>query len=300
MNDPFSPNRKGWCMMDSSFPSNVKPRLPLKSFNHLSKEVINLEKSKNFYCDLLGFVVVPRPPFETDGYWLWGYNLSLHLVSTKNKRERRSVIKARYQHFTEALPRVDHFAFMTDDISYVKEILDQANVYYKHVKPDSTGIEQLFFFDPDGNVIEVSTCTANIGEIDWCHREIPETTTQPSTLAPISSLDCIQSVGINHLRDGDGNEDGDHSVRNFIEFEFKDGTREQVAYGQSTIQDKSKYFYDETDYSQRDSDHQDSSDIGSITSTPSVSQRQSRDGATFDSARLEAETSDEDGSSFHE
>ena len=86
----------------------VAPKLPLASFNHIAREVISLPKSKAFYCDILGFVVIPRPMFDCDGYWLWGYGLSLHLVETSNKLARRDVLEARMKHFAKALPRVDH------------------------------------------------------------------------------------------------------------------------------------------------------------------------------------------------
>jgi catechol 2,3-dioxygenase-like lactoylglutathione lyase family enzyme len=245
MSELFSHNHKAWNMSDSQIPPHQRPRLPLKSFNHISKEVINLEKSKNFYCDLLGFVVVPRPPFEANGYWLWGYNLSLHLVLTSDKRKRKSVLKARYAHFTEALPRVDHFAFMTDDVSYVKEILDQANVYYKHEKPAGTGIEQLFFFDPDGNVIEVSTCTAmSIDGINWCHTLPPdESASQCLINQTIAAVDAIQYCDV------------DSHVRGVVEFSFSDGTREQVVVAAVSIGEKTDYVYDDSDFlSHRGSD----------------------------------------------
>jgi catechol 2,3-dioxygenase-like lactoylglutathione lyase family enzyme len=264
-NDPYSQNQKAWSLSDSQIPPNQRPRLPLKSFNHISKEVINLEKSKNFYCDLLGFVVVPRPPFEADGYWLWGYNLSLHLVSTGDRRKRKSVLKARYEHFTEALPRVDHFAFMTDDIAHVKEILDQANVFYKYEKPSGTGIEQLFFFDPDGNVIEVSTCTGiSTDGINWCHTLPGEEPSRPRscTNTGTPAMDVIDSVAFSEYCDMEA---PDVQIRNIVEFAFSDGTREQVVIGAINIGDKSNYALDDADfYSHRGSDDS----TGSHCSTP--------------------------------
>lgn len=53
-----------------------------------------------------------------------------------------------------SLPRVDHFAFITQDIEYIQFILDKHKVFYKRDSPEGTGIKQIFFFDPDGNVIE--------------------------------------------------------------------------------------------------------------------------------------------------
>lgn len=166
------------------------PKIPLSSFNHVSREVLSLEKSRIFYEEILGFEVIPRPPFDCDGYWyvlciipyafnnqsvsyviskmltampililrLAGHGLNLHLIATSVPRERQAVKLRRIQHFSSALPRVDHIAFLTEDIKLVQGILDAHHVYYKHEKLDSVGIEQLFLFDPDGNVIEISNC----------------------------------------------------------------------------------------------------------------------------------------------
>ena len=131
--------------------------------------MICIEKSCHFYCDVLGFQVVPRPPFESEGYWLYGYGLSLHLVASRNHQERRQLLCTRIKHFSQALPRVDHVAFITRDIKAIRATLDKANVFYKSDNP-SDGIEQIFFFDPDGNVLEVSNCAPPVGAIR-CLRE---------------------------------------------------------------------------------------------------------------------------------
>ena len=152
------------CVESSQQRSEVV-KLPLASFNHIAREVLSLETSRKFYVDILGFQQVPRPPFDSEGYWLWGYGLSLHLVETTVPDERKTVKRARIKHFSTSLPRVDHFAFLTTDISYIKTILDNHKVYYKHDVPKNTGIEQIFLFDPDGNVIEISNCAPPVGEI---------------------------------------------------------------------------------------------------------------------------------------
>ena len=55
---------------------------PLASFNHISREVINLERSKQFYSNILGFYEIPRPNLDCNGCWLYGYGIrSLNLSS---------------------------------------------------------------------------------------------------------------------------------------------------------------------------------------------------------------------------
>ena len=61
---------------------------PIVSFNHLSREVLDYEMSRDFYCGVLGFIEIPRPAFENDGVWLYGFGLSLHLIKSKYPRKR--------------------------------------------------------------------------------------------------------------------------------------------------------------------------------------------------------------------
>ena len=46
-----------WTLCDSDYDRKKQPRrrLPLGSFNHVSREVLCLEKSREFYVDILGF-----------------------------------------------------------------------------------------------------------------------------------------------------------------------------------------------------------------------------------------------------
>lgn len=163
-----------WLLADVEQPKKPEKILPLESFNHIAREVICIEKSRHFYCDVLGFQVIPRPPFECEGYWLYGYGLSLHLVASRNHHERRQLLCSRIKHFSQSLPRVDHVAFITRDIKTIQATLDKANVFYKSDSP-SDGIEQIFFFDPDGNVLEVSNCAPPVGAVR-CLKEVPSST----------------------------------------------------------------------------------------------------------------------------
>lgn len=141
---------KSWFLADVN-DKIAKQKLPLQSFNHISREVICLQKSLRFYVDILGFIAVPRPPFEVEGVWLWGYGLSLHLILTTRKQERLDLLRKRLEHFSDCLPSVDHIAFVTDDLSRIEKLLDEANCYYKKTSSEAVGINQIFFFDPGIN-----------------------------------------------------------------------------------------------------------------------------------------------------
>lgn len=155
-----------WTLMDAVTANKptTTPRIKMTAFNHISREALSLECSKKFYVEILGFEVIPRPPFDCEGYWLYGHGLNLHLIATTVPKDRQRVKAARIQHFCSALPRVDHVAFLANDIESVRSVLDHHQVFYRYESPKGTGIQQVFVFDPDGNVIEISNCAPTIGQ----------------------------------------------------------------------------------------------------------------------------------------
>ena len=45
--------------------------MPLKNLNHLLVLAQDLEATRDFYVDVLGLAVGPRPSFKSPGYWLY-------------------------------------------------------------------------------------------------------------------------------------------------------------------------------------------------------------------------------------
>lgn len=147
-----------WNLADAVEEEASPPKLPIESFNHIAREVLSLERSRQFYVDILGFREIPRPPFDTPGSWLEGYGIYMHLVATTVPDERRALKLDRILHFSSVHPMSDHLAFLTTDLCAVQQRLDEEGVHYQY-QGLSSGIYQLLFLDPDGNALEVSNCT---------------------------------------------------------------------------------------------------------------------------------------------
>jgi len=45
--------------------------MSLQGMNHFTVLSDNLQETRKFYCDLLGFEEGPRPNFRFPGYWLY-------------------------------------------------------------------------------------------------------------------------------------------------------------------------------------------------------------------------------------
>ena len=62
--------------------------MPLGGLQHFTIEPQDLEKTKNFYVDVLGLEIGDRPPLDFPGYWLYsGGVATVHLMGTRKARE---------------------------------------------------------------------------------------------------------------------------------------------------------------------------------------------------------------------
>ncbi len=106
-----------------------------------------IEQLKNFYCEVLGLKVGPRPPFERFGYWLYiGEQAILHLI----------VSKPGQKHTTNVLTTLDHVAFYATQQTVMEERLTRNRIKYRVSSVPDTGESQLFFHDPAGNGVELN------------------------------------------------------------------------------------------------------------------------------------------------
>jgi catechol 2,3-dioxygenase-like lactoylglutathione lyase family enzyme len=62
--------------------------MPLGGLQHYTIEPSDLERTKDFYCEVLGLENGDRPPLDFPGYWLYsGGTATVHLMGTRKARE---------------------------------------------------------------------------------------------------------------------------------------------------------------------------------------------------------------------
>lgn len=135
---------------------DVKRSLPLKSLNHVSRVCRSVHVTTNFYEKVLGFIPVVRPgALKFDGAWLHNYGISIHLLQAE-KQELSTLPPA----VKEINSRDEHLSFQSDSILAVEQVLNDHGIKYCRATVDEGGvlIEQVFFHDPDGFMIEICTC----------------------------------------------------------------------------------------------------------------------------------------------
>uniref|UniRef100_M0ZIX7 Lactoylglutathione lyase n=1 Tax=Solanum tuberosum TaxID=4113 RepID=M0ZIX7_SOLTU len=83
---------------------NTGNPLALTSLNHISLVCRSVEKSIEFYKNVLGFVPVRRPgSFNFNGAWLFSYGIGIHLLQSEDPEEM--------QKKTEINPKDNHISF---------------------------------------------------------------------------------------------------------------------------------------------------------------------------------------------
>ncbi|XAR53271.1 hypothetical protein NMG60_11021752 [Bertholletia excelsa] len=127
--------------------------LHLKSLNHISIVCRSVEKSLDFYQIVLGFFPVRRPnSFDFDGAWLFNYGIGIHLLQSEDPENMPKI--------NEINPKGNHISFQCESMVTVEKKLKEMHIEYLKSRVEEGGIyvDQLFFHDPDGLMIEICNC----------------------------------------------------------------------------------------------------------------------------------------------
>eukprot|EP00253_Pinus_taeda_P017112 PITA_17112 len=127
--------------------------LPVLSLNHVSLLCKSVTASTEFYVNVLGFQLVRRPSsFDFVGAWLFNYGVGMHLLQSKSLDD----LPKR----TEIDPRDNHISFQCPDMFLVEKGLQEMDIKYKKRVVEDGGlyVDQIFFHDPDGYMIEICNC----------------------------------------------------------------------------------------------------------------------------------------------
>ena len=133
--------------------------LKFKSVDHITLIVANLEKTRHFYCELLGMFEVPRPNFDFAGLWLHpsepepgeSVRALIHITHESELAGRAGWGDQRVKNIS----RGHHFAFEVPDAQAACEQLRGVGVEIAvEPRPRPDGPIQFYIRDPDGHVIE--------------------------------------------------------------------------------------------------------------------------------------------------
>ena len=138
--------------------------MALKTFEHVLILADDVDKTKDFYVDILGLEVGYRPDFPFKGYWLYLKEnkkaACIHLAMRKQDTGQDYYI-GKKDDVKSGSGAIDHVAFNADDIEGMKSKLDKISMEYTHRKVPGFPLEQLCIDDPDGVKVELNYATSD-------------------------------------------------------------------------------------------------------------------------------------------
>ncbi|THU45414.1 hypothetical protein C4D60_Mb02t17680 [Musa balbisiana] len=107
--------------------------LPLASLNHISIVCRSVERSLDFYHNVLGFLPVRRPvSFDFDGAWLFNYGIGIHLLQSEDPENMPAK--------REINPKDNHISFQCESLALVEKKLREMGIPYIQSRVEEGGI----------------------------------------------------------------------------------------------------------------------------------------------------------------
>ncbi|HEX2889073.1 VOC family protein [Vineibacter terrae] len=129
--------------------------MPLGLLQHYTIEPTDLERTKDFYCEVLGLEVGERPAMGFPGYWLYsGGVATVHLLGAREPAPG-IVVRGAGTRFDNT-GRLDHIAFAATDIGEIRNRLRTREVVFREQALPEFGLTQIFLHDPDGVAVELN------------------------------------------------------------------------------------------------------------------------------------------------
>lgn len=143
--EPAAPARDPWR-------EEIASGIRVKTIDHVTLIVKDLERSRRFYVEELGMRPIPRPAFSFDGLWFQAGKTQIHLIL----EFARSAPAGNLVDPARRTGLCHHTAFEIDHPEEAVALLKKRNVpIVDGPKKRPDGFFQVFVADPDGHVIEL-------------------------------------------------------------------------------------------------------------------------------------------------
>jgi catechol 2,3-dioxygenase-like lactoylglutathione lyase family enzyme len=131
--------------------------MPITELNHYFVRSRDIERSRRFYCEVLGFEVMPRPDFPFPGYWLGvGGKVQVHTGPDGTAQSTGHYFGTSAASARDNAGVVDHIAFQGTDPEGMARHLAKLGLPTKTRHIAQISLYQIFVADPDGLMIELN------------------------------------------------------------------------------------------------------------------------------------------------
>lgn len=130
---------------------------------HYAIRTADLEASRRFYCDILGFREGFRPTFKFPGHWLYigddekDFGV-VHLIGIDRDAPEGLVeyLGDKDEESLSGSGAVDHIAFLASDLKTMRVRFDREGIAYRERTVPNLGLHQVFLDDPSGMTVELN------------------------------------------------------------------------------------------------------------------------------------------------
>jgi len=138
--------------------------MPVGRLDHYSIRTPDIEASRRFYTEVMGFTAGFRPPFKFPGIWLYNGEQYpettgvVHIIGIDpdNPQGLQDYLGDRDPSSLEGTGTVDHMAFTATGLADMRARLARHGVAFRERTVPSLGIHQVFFEDPSSVTLELN------------------------------------------------------------------------------------------------------------------------------------------------
>lgn len=138
--------------------------MPIGKLDHFSIRTLDVEASRKFYTEVMGFTVGFRPPFKFPGLWLYNgpqYPETtgvVHIIGIdlNDPQGLKDYLGDKELDTLNGTGTVDHMAFSATGLDEMRARLKSNNIEYRERTVPSLSLHQVFFEDPSTVTIELN------------------------------------------------------------------------------------------------------------------------------------------------
>ena len=133
----------------------------INRLDHCGIRTNDLEATKDFFVDVIGLTVGPRPPVKFPGYWLYsGETAIIHLFGGSDdagdEDELAKYLGEKDPASLAGSGAIDHLALRADGLAGMrKRLTDKGLDYFERTLPQFD-LHQVFVKDPNGVMLELN------------------------------------------------------------------------------------------------------------------------------------------------
>ncbi len=142
--------------------------MPLSHLEHFLIQTADIEVTRDWYVNVLGFREGPHPDFKFPVVWLYlGKQDVVHLTQGgKNVSENRKAYLGQQSEALHGSGVVDHMAFRCTGLRDMMAHLQKNKVEFRKRMVSNQGLFQLFLLDPNGVKIELNFPNAEAQDVE--------------------------------------------------------------------------------------------------------------------------------------